>query len=114
MANDRAYYSDEELARRRSERRRTLDLLENVPATHGVDRCVIVGVRRWLANAGIETVDDLQDGDRSAASLIDRIIEVLKQSRYDTTNPRTQNCLWVRLGLEQPIAPRSRHDELTR
>lgn len=105
---------DERTARERSARRRTLDLLENVPSTHDIDRCIVIGIRRWLANLGVETLDDIQDTDGAARALIDRIVEAVRQSRFDTTNQRTRNRLWVRLGLEPPMHARPRHDELTR
>ncbi len=120
LAAPRRERDREELARRRSARRRTLDMLECVPATHDVDRCIVIAVRRFLEARGVKKPGDLIDVDTSAArdpsaaALVDRIVEAIKESRFDIRNRRTRNRVWVRLGLAQPMQPRPRSDEFPR
>ena len=84
LAAPRRERDREELARRRSARRRTLDMLECVPATHDVDRCIVIAVRRFLEARGVKKPGDLIDVDTSAArdpsaaALVDRIVEAIK------------------------------------
>ena len=60
-----------------------LDIIENIPGTHDVDRCLVKAVRRWLAARGIEEFEDLLDGDEAARSPVSLVSEAVTQSGYN-------------------------------
>jgi len=39
------------------------------------------------------------------------MIEAVKQSKYDTTNPPTRNRVPIRLGMQEPMQARPRRDD---
>ncbi len=113
MHDDDLYEANLDKARDRSARRRTLDLLENLPTTHDIDRGAVIAIRRWLDKRAIHEFDDLRH-DPDARSLVGLIVDAMKQSRFDMDNPRTANRILVRLRLSDPMEPRPRSDEFTR
>ena len=99
----------DEMARLRSARRRVADRLDHLPATHDLQTLLKIAVRRWMAERGVRTLDDLdKTSDEAVKSLVKGFVRIVRQSRFDDENRRTWNRVAVFLGLDKPMEPRPR------
>ena len=104
-------YTPEERARQRAERYRDMNRLENVPCTRDLDRCIVMGVIRWLKDKGIRSPGDVVDTrtgqplDQDATALLHRIVGAVKQSRFDMRSKKTRLRLFARLGIRTAAHP---------